>query len=162
MEHVWFAHIVYHCLESQASPPSTGYGVRLREKCTFEDQLGLVPGTKSKIGDGSGTGTCYQLRGGNCGPRFPVCLPARAPAGPWISAPLGPDAPSLNAMQGGMMRPARTAASEHGIHIPLEGARLYSRGSRSLLDGLCRARAHQRVLHLHRRRLCTVPPSMCS
>ena len=60
------------------------------------------------------------------------------------------------------MRPARTAASEHGINIPLEGARLYSRGSLSLLDGLCRARAHQRVLHLHQRRLCTVPRSMCS
>ena len=29
----------------------------MREKCTFKDQLGLVPGTKSKIEDGSDLGT---------------------------------------------------------------------------------------------------------
>ena len=33
------------------------YGVWPSETHTFEDQLGLVPGTKSKIEDGSDTGT---------------------------------------------------------------------------------------------------------
>ena len=33
------------------------YGVRPSETHTFGDQLGLVPGTKSKIEDGSDTGT---------------------------------------------------------------------------------------------------------
>ena len=33
------------------------YGVRPSETYTLEDQLGLVPGTKSKIEDGSDTGT---------------------------------------------------------------------------------------------------------
>ena len=33
------------------------YGVRPRSAYTLRDQLGLVPGTKSKIEDGSDTGT---------------------------------------------------------------------------------------------------------
>ena len=33
------------------------YGVRPSRTHTLEDQLGLVPGTKSKIEDGSDTGT---------------------------------------------------------------------------------------------------------
>ena len=37
------------------------YGVRPSETHTFEDQLGLVPGTKSKIEDGSATGTSVTL-----------------------------------------------------------------------------------------------------
>ena len=36
---------------------SRGYGVRPLSAYTLEDQLGLVPGTKSKIEDGSDTGT---------------------------------------------------------------------------------------------------------
>ena len=35
----------------------TSYGVRPLSAHTLEDQLGLVPGTKSKIEDGSDTGT---------------------------------------------------------------------------------------------------------
>ena len=33
------------------------YGVRPSETYTLRDQLGLVPGTKSKVEDGSDTGT---------------------------------------------------------------------------------------------------------
>ena len=39
----------------------TMYGVRPSETYTLEDQLGLVPGTKSKIEDGSATGTSVTL-----------------------------------------------------------------------------------------------------
>ena len=37
------------------------YGVRPCSVHTLEDQLGLVPGTKSKIEDGSATGTSVTL-----------------------------------------------------------------------------------------------------
>ena len=37
------------------------YGVRPLSAYTLEDQLGLVPGTKSKIEDGSATGTSVTL-----------------------------------------------------------------------------------------------------
>ena len=36
----------------------SSYGVRPREKCTLEDQLGLVLSPKSKIEDGSDLGAC--------------------------------------------------------------------------------------------------------
>ena len=36
------------------------YGVRPRETCTFRDQLGLVPGTKSKIADRSDMGALWR------------------------------------------------------------------------------------------------------
>ena len=38
-------------------PCELEYGVRPSRTHTLEDQLGLVPGTKSKIEDGSDTGT---------------------------------------------------------------------------------------------------------
>jgi len=41
--------------------PAPLYGVRPREKCTLKDQLGLVPGPKSKIGDGSHERTLVTL-----------------------------------------------------------------------------------------------------
>ena len=37
--------------------PGRGSGVRPLSAYSFEDQLGLVPSTKSKIEDGSDTGT---------------------------------------------------------------------------------------------------------
>ena len=43
-----------------ASVP-TDYGVRPCSVHTLEEQLGLVPGTKSKIEDGSATGTFVTL-----------------------------------------------------------------------------------------------------
>ena len=36
------------------------YGVRPRETCTLRDQLGLVPGTKSKIADRSDMGALWR------------------------------------------------------------------------------------------------------
>ena len=45
---------VYECAQAW-------YGVRPCSAYTFEDQLGLVPGTKSKIEDGSAMGTSLAL-----------------------------------------------------------------------------------------------------
>ena len=47
-------------MEIQLSPLFP-YGVRPCSAYTFGDQLGLVPGTKSKIEDGSATGTSVTL-----------------------------------------------------------------------------------------------------
>ena len=45
-----------------SSKNAMGYGVRPCCVHTLEDQLGLVPGTKSKIEDGSTVGTSVTLR----------------------------------------------------------------------------------------------------
>ena len=56
-----FSHLSHlsHLLSvfSHLKLPFNSYGVRPSETYTLEDQLGLVPGTKSKIEDGSETGT---------------------------------------------------------------------------------------------------------
>ena len=60
------------------------YGVRPSRTHTFGDQLGLVPGTKSKIEDGSTVGT--SVHPPYCRRGFSIAVTARRPAGPRNSA----------------------------------------------------------------------------